>query len=52
MNRKTLEVEKSIYVAKPVEMSREEREAFRRQMMAKYSKVIEYLGRRQSANLH
>lgn len=39
------ETEKAISVAKPVEISREKREAFRREMMAKYSKVIAYLGR-------
>lgn len=42
---KAVETEKLVSLAKPVQMSQDEREAFRREMMAKYSKVIEYLGR-------
>jgi hypothetical protein len=38
--------EKPIYVAKPVQMSEDDRAAFRREMMAKYSTIIAYLGRR------
>ncbi|HVT56646.1 MAG TPA: hypothetical protein VHD34_11455 [Xanthobacteraceae bacterium] len=42
---KAVETDKPIYPANPAPMSQDEREAFRREMMAKYSQVIAYLGR-------
>lgn len=37
--------EKPIYVANPVEMTQEQREAFRREILAKHSNIIAYLAR-------
>ena len=38
-------IEKPVNEAKPVQMSQDDRAAFRREMMAKYSNIIAYLGR-------